>query len=57
MESLPLDCLYVDGHWISPGTDETIAVENPATEEVIGRTPACGGRATAVAHRLRAGQA
>ncbi|MFH8568045.1 aldehyde dehydrogenase family protein [Streptomyces sp. NPDC017993] len=42
MESLPLHSLHVGGRWISPGTDETIAVENPATEEIVGRIPACG---------------
>jgi aldehyde dehydrogenase (NAD+) len=32
--------LYVDGGWAEPASAETIAVENPATEEVIAHVPA-----------------
>ncbi|MET0424628.1 MAG: aldehyde dehydrogenase family protein, partial [Actinoplanes sp.] len=32
--------LYVDGDWAEPTSTETIAVENPATEEVIAHVPA-----------------
>ncbi|WP_328730756.1 aldehyde dehydrogenase family protein [Streptomyces caniferus] len=44
MESLPLDSLYVDGRWTGPAADETIAVENPATEEIVGRVAAGDAR-------------
>src|SRR5436309_11197639 len=33
------DKLYIGGEWVEPATDKTIHVVNPATEEVIGRTP------------------
>ena len=33
------DSLYIDGTWVSSDGNETIDVENPATEEVIGRIP------------------
>jgi aldehyde dehydrogenase (NAD+) len=33
------DSLYIDGAWVSSDGSETIDVENPATEEVIGRVP------------------
>jgi aldehyde dehydrogenase (NAD+) len=34
------DSIYIDGHWVaSSGTDD-IEIENPATEQVIGRVPA-----------------
>jgi aldehyde dehydrogenase (NAD+) len=33
------DSLYIDGAWVSSDGSETIDVENPATEEVIGRIP------------------
>ncbi|MFC6016581.1 aldehyde dehydrogenase family protein [Plantactinospora solaniradicis] len=32
--------LYIDGHWVGPAARETLPVENPATEEVIGAVPA-----------------
>jgi aldehyde dehydrogenase (NAD+) len=32
--------LYVGGEWVAPASAETIAVENPATEEVLGHVPA-----------------
>jgi aldehyde dehydrogenase (NAD+) len=31
--------LYIDGGWVAPANDETIEVENPATEQVIARIP------------------
>ena len=36
------DHLYVGGEWVTPAGVDTIDVVNPATEEVIGRVPACG---------------
>ena len=33
------DSLYIDGAWVSSDGSETIDVENPATEAVIGRIP------------------
>ncbi|MEU5103160.1 MULTISPECIES: aldehyde dehydrogenase family protein [unclassified Streptomyces] len=42
MESLPFESIYVGGQWIQPDTRKTIAVENPATEEVVANVPACG---------------
>jgi aldehyde dehydrogenase (NAD+) len=32
--------LYLDGAWTSPASTETIPVENPATEEILGHVPA-----------------
>jgi aldehyde dehydrogenase (NAD+) len=34
------DLLYLGGDWVSPSGSETIEVENPATEEVLGTVPA-----------------
>ncbi|WP_137286477.1 aldehyde dehydrogenase family protein [Halorussus salinisoli] len=34
------DALYVDGDWVEASSDETIAVENPATREQIAEVPA-----------------
>ncbi|MEV8508691.1 aldehyde dehydrogenase family protein [Actinoplanes sp. NPDC051475] len=34
------DRLYINGRWVAPSSDETIAVENPATEEILGHVPA-----------------
>jgi aldehyde dehydrogenase (NAD+) len=33
------DSIYIDGQWVSSTGTETIDVENPATEEIIGRVP------------------
>src|SRR4051812_46828937 len=33
------DSIYIDGAWVASDGKETIDVENPATEEVIGRIP------------------
>ncbi len=33
------DKIYIDGQWVDSTGSETIDVENPATEEIIGRTP------------------
>jgi aldehyde dehydrogenase (NAD+) len=32
--------LYIGGQWVPPASAETIPVENPATEEVLGHVPA-----------------
>jgi aldehyde dehydrogenase (NAD+) len=34
------DRLYIGGAWVAPTSTETIAVENPATEETLGHVPA-----------------
>ena len=34
------DRLFIGGSWVPPASTETIAVENPATEEVLGHVPA-----------------
>jgi aldehyde dehydrogenase (NAD+) len=33
------DSIYIDGQWVASSGSEAIEVENPATEEVIGRVP------------------
>jgi aldehyde dehydrogenase (NAD+) len=33
------DTMYVGGEWVPPGSDARMAVENPATEEVLGHVP------------------
>jgi aldehyde dehydrogenase (NAD+) len=33
------DQIYIDGQWVESSGAETIDVENPATEEIIGRVP------------------
>jgi aldehyde dehydrogenase (NAD+) len=38
--NLTRDKLYIGGAWVAPATGETIPVENPATEEVLGHVPA-----------------
>jgi aldehyde dehydrogenase (NAD+) len=35
------DKIYIDGQWVDPAGSGTIDIENPATEEIIGRIPAC----------------
>jgi len=37
---------YIDGHWISADNGQTIAVDNPATGEVIGTVPKMGADET-----------
>ncbi|GGQ40871.1 aldehyde dehydrogenase family protein [Couchioplanes azureus] len=34
------DSIYIGGRWVAPSSAETIAVENPATEEILGHVPA-----------------
>ncbi|MFK3979788.1 aldehyde dehydrogenase family protein [Micromonospora sp. NPDC050397] len=45
---------YLDGRWVSPAADDTISVENPATEQLVGSVPAGTAadvdRAVAAAH-------
>ena len=38
--TLSRDKLFIGGAWVAPSSDRTIAVENPATEEILGRVPA-----------------
>ncbi|MEV4344865.1 aldehyde dehydrogenase family protein [Actinoplanes sp. NPDC049596] len=40
MTSLDRPHLYLGGEWVAPASTETIAVENPATEEVLAHVPA-----------------
>ncbi|MFF5079814.1 aldehyde dehydrogenase family protein [Actinoplanes sp. NPDC000266] len=40
MTSLDRPHLYLGGEWAAPASTETIAVENPATEEVLAHVPA-----------------
>ncbi|GAB2609276.1 aldehyde dehydrogenase [Paractinoplanes abujensis] len=40
MTSLDRKHLYIGGEWVAPDSAETIAVENPATEEVLAHVPA-----------------
>jgi aldehyde dehydrogenase (NAD+) len=46
------DTIYIDGAWVASDGNETIDVENPATEQVIGRIPA--GTATDVDRAVKA---
>ena len=38
--TLSRDKIYLDGAWVAPSSPETIPVENPATEEILGQVPA-----------------
>jgi aldehyde dehydrogenase (NAD+) len=49
------DKIYIDGAWVASDGNETIDVENPATEEVIGRIPA--GTASDVDKAVKAARA
>ena len=40
MTSLDRSQLFIGGEWVAPASAETIAVENPATEEVVAHVPA-----------------
>jgi malonate-semialdehyde dehydrogenase (acetylating)/methylmalonate-semialdehyde dehydrogenase len=46
---------YIDGSWVKPEASESFDVINPATGELLARTPLCGGRevdhAAVAAHR------
>jgi aldehyde dehydrogenase (NAD+) len=39
-ETITRDTFYIDGQWVAPAGTEFIEVENPATEEIIGKVPA-----------------
>ncbi|MEW1583172.1 aldehyde dehydrogenase family protein [Streptomyces microflavus] len=41
MNSLPLRSIFIGGRWIEPRAAGTIAVENPATEQLIAEVPDC----------------
>src|SRR5437870_12649890 len=47
--------IYVDGAWVSPGSEEKIEVENPFTEEVLATVPA--GTSADVARAVAAARA
>src|SRR3954452_24067008 len=49
------DTVYIDGAWVASDGKDTIDVENPATEEVIGRIPS--GTATDVDRAVQAARA
>ena len=49
------DKIYIDGAWVASDGKETIDVENPATEEVIGRIPS--GTASDVDRAVKAARA
>src|SRR3954447_26649607 len=49
------DSIYIDGAWVPSDGNETIDVENPATEEVIGRIPS--GTASDVDRAVKAARA
>jgi aldehyde dehydrogenase (NAD+) len=36
------DAIYAGGAWVPAATDETVPVENPATEQVVAHVPAAG---------------
>jgi aldehyde dehydrogenase (NAD+) len=38
--TLERDKIYLGGAWVAPSSAETIPVENPATEEILGHVPA-----------------
>ena len=54
-ELIVRDSIYVDGAWVASDGNETIDVENPATEEVIGRIPS--GTASDVDKAVKAARA
>jgi aldehyde dehydrogenase (NAD+) len=39
-ETITRDMFYIDGQWVEPAGTDFIEVENPATEEIIGKVPA-----------------
>jgi aldehyde dehydrogenase (NAD+) len=39
-ETITRDMFYIDGQWVEPAGSDFIEVENPATEEIIGKVPA-----------------
>jgi aldehyde dehydrogenase (NAD+) len=49
------DAIYIDGAWVPSDGSDTIDVENPATEEVIGRIPS--GTASDVDRAVQAARA
>jgi aldehyde dehydrogenase (NAD+) len=49
------DSIYIDGAWVPSDGKETIDVENPATEEIIGRIPS--GTASDVDRAVKAARA
>src|SRR5947208_5824405 len=49
------DSIYIDGAWVASDGKDTIDVENPATEQVIGRIPS--GTASDVDRAVKAARA
>jgi succinate-semialdehyde dehydrogenase/glutarate-semialdehyde dehydrogenase len=43
------EACYVDGQWVQASSGATIAVDNPATREIIGKVPKLSGAETCVA--------
>jgi succinate-semialdehyde dehydrogenase / glutarate-semialdehyde dehydrogenase len=43
------EACYVDGQWIEAASGETLAVDNPATREIIGKVPSLSGAETRAA--------
>ena len=37
---------FIGGHWVASDSGKTFDVLNPATDEVVGRVPSCGGSET-----------
>ena len=54
-ELIVRDSIYIDGAWVASDGKETIDVENPATEEIIGRIPS--GTASDVDRAVKAARA
>ena len=54
-ELIVRDSIYIDGAWVASDGSETIDIENPATEEVIGRIPS--GTASDVDRAVKAARA
>ncbi len=45
---------YIDGNWVKPSVDEYVDVINPATGELLARTPLCGSGEVAAAAQAAA---
>ena len=40
---------YIDGKWLSANSGETVAIANPATQQILGHVPVMGAAETQVA--------
>ena len=45
---------YINGEWVEPKVKETLDVMNPATGELLARTPLCGHQEMDIAARAAA---